>query len=120
MVNLNQTNVKQPVVKKNPQGRPTLKAQQERKVDSFVEPSRHSFISIRSLADAYGDSVGIATQESYTQPARHRPFVQSQSDHCGVPTFIDEIAKGARQWKGKQKVAKSMEEALTLPLLPSL
>ncbi|XP_035841513.1 uncharacterized protein LOC118488290 [Helianthus annuus] len=42
LVNPQPTNVKQPLVQKNTCGRPTLKAQQQKLVDSFVEPSRHS------------------------------------------------------------------------------
>ncbi|MFS8000678.1 hypothetical protein Hanom_Chr12g01181211 [Helianthus anomalus] len=53
LVQLNKTKVKQPVVQKNTRGHPSLKAQQQRKDDSFTKPSRHNFFT---SADAYGDS----------------------------------------------------------------
>ncbi|KAJ0548314.1 putative OTU domain, MULE transposase domain, FHY3/FAR1 family [Helianthus annuus] len=116
LVQLNKTKLKQPVVQKNTRGRPTLKAQQQRKDDSFTEPSRHSFFTMQ---DQYSDSQdGFGTQESTIEPTRHSTFVESQSYCTETPMFFGEIAKGAKNSKTKNKVAKSKEEPPDLPLLP--
>ncbi|XP_021980708.1 uncharacterized protein LOC110876856 [Helianthus annuus] len=116
LLQLNKTKLKQPVVQKNTRGHPTLKAQEQRKDDSFTEPSRHSLFTTQG---EHSDSpVGLGTQESIIEPSRHNSFVESQSYCAETAMFFGEIANGAKDSKTKKKVAKSKEEQPDLPLLP--
>ncbi|XP_022014448.1 uncharacterized protein LOC110913941 [Helianthus annuus] len=116
LVQLKKTKLQQPVMQKNTRGRPTLKAQQQRKDDSFMEPSRHNFFTTQ---DEYSDSpVGFGTQETIIEPTRHSSFVESRSYCAETPMLFGEIAKGAKNSKMQKKVAKSKEEQPHLPLLP--
>ncbi|KAM0004826.1 putative FHY3/FAR1 family protein [Helianthus debilis subsp. tardiflorus] len=101
LVQLNKTKLKQPVVQKNTRGRPTLKAQQQMKDDSFTEPLRHNFFTTQ---DQYTDSQdGFGTQESKIEPTRYSSFIESQSYCSETPMFFGKIAKALRIRKRKTR-----------------